>query len=551
MKGNMAIVKRYRWILIAVVVVVVLGLGAYLVLGRGDEAASAHAETDTAVAFIGDLAESATASGQVSAAREASLSLALSGKAESVPVTVGDMVATGDVLVQLDTAALERDVSSAEYDLVIAEAQFAELMADPSEADLASAEAAVRSAQAKLDDLQAGPTAEEIAASEASVKAAQANVWSASGSVAAAEDVSEADIAAAQKALDDALDDQRAAHDAWVDLAICEVNAEGTYSCTPKLENDRMDAATEAVQRANAQVAIKQAQLDELLNPDANQVVSTQAGLSSASAQYDAAAARYEALMAGASAADIASAKADLASAQAALEKLISGPEETDITIYEMRVAQAQTALQEAQNALQDASVTAPFDGIITAVHVAPGEQASGLVVEMFAADSLEVVLSVDEIDVGQLAVGKPATITLESWPDTELQGIVTAIAPQANTGSGVVSYDVHVALPDTDLPVLIGMTADADLLVNNRQNVLLVPNAAIHADRANGTYWVNVLRAGDQGDEETAKVDVVIGAKDSRYTQIVDGLVEGDEVLLGELNAPVQFNGFGSGRRG
>jgi multidrug efflux pump subunit AcrA (membrane-fusion protein) len=94
-------------------------------------------------------------------------------------------------------------------------------------------------------------------------------------------------------------------------------------------------------------------------------------------------------------------------------------------------------------------------------------------------------------------------------------------------------------------------MTADADLLVNNRQNVLLVPNAAIHADRANGTYWVNVLRAGDQGDEETAKVDVVIGAKDSRYTQIVDGLVEGDEVLLGELNAPVQFNGFGSGRRG
>ena len=81
-----------------------------------------------------------------------------------------------------------------------------------------------------MDGLQAGPTAEEIAASEASVRAAQASVWSASGSVTAAEDVSEADIAAAQKALDAALDDQQAAHDAWVDLAICKVNVEGTIA---------------------------------------------------------------------------------------------------------------------------------------------------------------------------------------------------------------------------------------------------------------------------------------------------------------------------------
>ena len=83
-----------------------------------------------------------------------------------------------------------------------------------------------------MDGLQAGPTAEEIAASEASVRAAQASVWSASGSVTAAEDVSEADIAAAQKALDAALDDQQAAHDAWVDLAICKVNVEGTIART-------------------------------------------------------------------------------------------------------------------------------------------------------------------------------------------------------------------------------------------------------------------------------------------------------------------------------
>lgn len=546
-------IKRYKWIVIGIVVVALLGLGAYFVMGRQDQNATVDGGAETAVAFIGDLAESATASGQVSAAREAALSLVSSGKVDGVPVSVGDTVNNGAVLVQLDTDGLQRSVTSAEYDLAIAEAQLADLIADPMQDELAAAEAAVRSAQAKLDDLQQGPSAEEITASEASLKASQANVWSASGSLTASQDVSEADIAAAQKELDAALDDQQAAHDLWVNLAECDENADGTHTCTPKVENDKMDAASEGVRRANAQVAIKQAQLDELLNPDANKVASSQAGLGSASAGYDAAEARHQALLAGASAADIAAAEADLVSAQAALDKLVAGPEQTDITIYEIRVAQAQTALDEALYALNDATVAAPFDGVVTAVHVAPGEQASGLVAEMIATDGLEVILSVDEIDVGKLAVGQPATITMETWPDVELASEITAIAPRSNAGSnGAVSYDVHLGLPETDLPILVGMTANADLLTANREDVLLVPNAAIHPDRENGTYTVNVVRTDADGGRENLPVVVTVGARDSRYTQIVDGLVEGDEVLLGELSAPVQtFGGGPGGRRG
>jgi multidrug efflux pump subunit AcrA (membrane-fusion protein) len=550
---KMETLKKYRWIVIAIVVATVLGLGAYVFLGRQDQAAAVDSGAETAVAFIGDLAESATANGQVSAAHEAALSLASSGRVNDVPVSVGDAVGMGDVLLQLDTAGLQRSVASAEYDLAIAEAQLADLMADPSQDELAAAEAAVRSAQARLEDLLQGPSVEEIAASEASVKASQANVWSASGSLSATQEVSEADIAAAQKELNAALDDQQAAHDAWVNLAECEENADGTHTCTPKVENDKMDTASEQVRVTNAQVAIKQAQLDELLNPDANQVASSQAGVGSASAQYDAAAARHAALLTGASAADIAAAEADMASAQAALDKLLSGPEKTDITIYETRVAQAQTALQEALNALADATVSAPFDGIVTAVHVAPGEQASGLVAEMIATDGLEIILSVDEIDVGKLAVGQPATITMETWPAVELASEITAIAPRSNAGSsGAVSYDVHLGLPETDLPILVGMTANADLLTANREDVLLVPNAAIHPDRQNGTFSVNVVHTDAEGNTETLPVVVTVGSRDGQFTQIVSGLVEGDEVLLGELSAPVQsFGGPGGGPRG
>ena len=98
-----------------------------------------------------------------------------------------------------------------------------------------------------------------------------------------------------------------------------------------------LDSATQNVEVANAQLAIAQARLDELRNPDANNVASNQASVASATAQYDAAVARHEALLLGASAEEIAAAEADLASAVASLETLRSGPQETDITIHETR----------------------------------------------------------------------------------------------------------------------------------------------------------------------------------------------------------------------
>ena len=83
---------------------------------------------------------------------------------------------------------------------------------------------------------------------------------------------------AAVTKLDIAIEQQEAAHNAWVLLADCEENATGGHACIPK-ENDRMEAATQNVQSANAQVAIAQARLNELRSPDANSIASAQAGV--------------------------------------------------------------------------------------------------------------------------------------------------------------------------------------------------------------------------------------------------------------------------------
>ena len=106
-------------------------------------------------------------------------------------------------------------------------------------------------------------------------------------------------------------------------------------------------------------------------------------------------------------------------------------------------------------------------------------------------------------------------------------------------------TYNVHLALDDSELPVLAGMTANADLITRVGEDVLLVPNAAITADRQQGTHSVNLVRTAADGTKSVVPVAVTIGLQDREYTQIKSGLQRGDVVLLGTFAAPVQtFSG-------
>jgi HlyD family secretion protein len=522
--------KRRR-IFIIIGIVIVLAVVAAVVIGRGSRNQSGETENaETLTAFIGDLSASATASGQVQPRRSANLTADLPGRVEEVRVRIGDTVTAGDVLLQLDTTDLALNVAVAEQNLKLQEANLAGLVEEPGAADITAAEAAVASAQAQLDDLLAGPGAEELAAREADLRAAEASVLSSSYQLRQTQNaVKEADIAAAEAAL--------AAAKAGL------LSVEIQYTRNPDPEDIQ---ANTALAQAREQVASAQAQLDDLLaGPDQNQVGSAQASLSATSAQRDATEAQLNKINSGPSAAEVAGAEAQLAQARASLAALLRGPEEEQITSAEAEVERARLALLDAQAALESATITAPFDGLVTAVHVSEGEIAAGPLVDVVDRDSLEIVLEVDEVDVGALAVGQPAVVTLESWPDTELQGEITAISPRSMTvpGSALVIYEVHLGLADSDLPILIGMTADADLVTAEKEDILLVPNQAINADRSNGTYSVNVV-VGDEIEE----VPVTIGLRDGRYTQITSGLNAGDELFIGSASPVFEF---GSGPPG
>jgi len=226
-----------------------------------------------------------------------------------------------------------------------------------------------------------------------------------------------------------------------------------------------------------------------------------------------------------------------LAQAEANLAALRAGASEERVAVAQAQVEQAMISLEEALDSLANASLVAPFDGVVTAVFVEMGEFASGPAVDLVDTSSMEVVLDVDEVDIGAVSLGQQAMVTLETWPDEELAAEVVAIAPQATAMAEIVTYQVHLRIEAGNLPLRAGMTANAELVTAQREGVLLVPNRAITADRGTGTYTVNRL----EGDA-VSEVQVTIGLRDNLYTEIRGGLAEGDHLVIGEYEEVLDF---------
>lgn len=539
--GKKVVNKKRRWIIIGVTAVVLAGcLFAFLTVRNNIETMRAEMEAqtgDVVTAVIGNLSATASATGQIEPAQTANLSAQIPAIVQAVMVSVGDNVQAGDPLAQLDTTSLEFAVARAEQNLTLQQASLTTLQDGATAEEIAAAEAAVRSAQLNLEEVLAGPTAEQIAEYEANIRAQQAGVASASASYNSTFDsVGDAAIAAAR-----------------LDV----VNAQIAYDNAKEVNDDFANADTDkSLQDAATTLSIAQTALSSLEDgPKQGSLNSASANVSAAVSSLAQTQANYDQLLAGATATQIAAAQATLAQAESSLATLVDANSEADLAIAEAGVEQARLALLGAEENLAKATIVAPFDGLITAVNITEGEMGNGTLFQLMSND-FQVVLSVDEIDVGDISMGQEATITLETWPDDTITGAVTAIAPSATSGSSIVSYDVTLTLDESELPILAGMTANAKLLTASRDDVLIVPNAAITADRAAGTYTVNLV-TGDiaEGEEPsigtvelptTEKVTVTIGLKDDEFTQILSGISEGDKVMIGELTVPT-FD-FGGG---
>ncbi|MGB2907159.1 MAG: HlyD family efflux transporter periplasmic adaptor subunit [Candidatus Aminicenantaceae bacterium] len=144
--------------------------------------------------------------------------------------------------------------------------------------------------------------------------------------------------------------------------------------------------------------------------------------------------------------------------------------------------------------------------------------------------DRLEVWAYVDETDIGRVREGQKAIFGVETYSGTNFEGMVTTIYPKAEILDGEVKYVTILQItPIADKPLRPEMSTRVMLLLEKIQNALVVPNEAIH--RGDLDKFVYVLQGGSP-----IKRVVQAGAGDGEVTVILDGLAEGDQVIIGDI---------------
>jgi HlyD family secretion protein len=438
--------------------------------------------------------------------------------------------------------ARPEDIAAAQAGVASAQANYDKVAKGPTAADLAAAEAAVSSAQANYDKVAQGPAAADLAAAEAAVSSAQAAYDAATSSaettssqlLAARANLEKAD-AAKRKAQGDydrvawQPDIERrpealALQSATIDYEQAKANYDALATTAGADAQSRVDAAA-------AQLAQAQANLAKL-TPRAEDLLTAKASLDQARANLAKLAPRNE---------DVRSARASLDQAQANLAKLTAASTSTDQQIQQAAVSQAEQSLKQAEIALENATLRAPFAGIVAQVNVVPGSvatvasaaSAAGPAIRLINRNPLHVDLRLSENDVAKVQLAQPVRVSIPSLGAWSTDGRVNFVAPAAENVSGVVTYVTRVSFPDNDPQVKVGMTADLTIEIARKDNVLLVPNTALLPKGTGRAAQIPDPSApSTAGRPAVREVDVQVGLSDGTYTEVLSGLSEGQQVI-------------------
>jgi RND family efflux transporter MFP subunit len=205
----------------------------------------------------------------------------------------------------------------------------------------------------------------------------------------------------------------------------------------------------------------------------------------------------------------------------------------------------ANQALADAQKQLDEATIIAPFDGVIAAVLVKEGDNipspsmVTTTVIQMVNSNFLELVIEVDEIDIPSVKLAQEAAVKVDALPDNVFKGKVTAVYPVPVEVGGIVLYEVKISL---DVPdgsgIMVGMSASADIVSAKHENVLIVPSRAV-TKNSRGQSVVKV-----KSDIQIQERVVVVGLDDGIKAEIVSGLKEGETVVV-EVKASSSGSGL------
>jgi HlyD family secretion protein len=465
--------------------VLVCLVAAALLLPLGASACSIGANQNAVIqqpytVARGDLSLKVTGNGKIEATREARLTFGSGGKVAEILVKEGDRVNAGDVLARLDTDPLALAQNQSRMSLTQAQGS------------LVQAQLAQKTAEYNLENTRNSADSLQLALLNAQI----------------ARDTAQANLDTGITAVDY--------------YAIeAELNkAKSWYEYTKRMVGESTSDVNDwllAQDTAEDNLKIAQANYDNILAGYG----STQVKLRKA--QLDAA----ELSVA------LAQKNIDDLDKTIALQELQAAAAEQAIGQAKQAVDLASQAVADAQRQLDEATITAPFDGMVAQLLAEAGDivpsptMAPQPIVRIINPDQLELLIDVDEIDIPLVSLGQTAAVKLDALPDQTFNGTVTSIYPVPQEVGGVVLYKVRVGLDNAGAGIKVGMSASADIVAQEHRGVLVVPSRAI--SRNDQGKSVVRVQSGSKVEERIVEV----GLDDGLRAEITSGLSEGEIVIV------------------
>jgi HlyD family secretion protein len=518
---------------IILLTVVILAISAYI-LGQVGVRALAQNQLQTVPVQRGDLSVTVSASGTVRSNQSVILGWQTTGTIGEVDVKVGDLVTTGQLLASLEPTSLSQAVISARISLIGAQKNLDDLL--HSKIQAAQAQQAFEDAQHALEDAR-DPDLTRANALQALAEA-EKNVENA-----------RTQLAIVQKQAPQSAIDQ-----AQANLLLAKNVLDQTKASVTRIQNrlnrpsstylffESKEFYRRILENLNLKLLGDQRSYDEALEkynsllepPDPNDLLVAEANLAKTQAEFAKAQLDWERIKDGPNQADIAVLEAQLEDAAREWARLEDGPDPADL-------AAAQARVDSAQAVLNLASLTAPFSGTVTELLGKPGDQVAPgvLMIRLDDLTRLNVDINVSEIDINNIQVGMPVQLTFDAVPDSiraingstvqpeTYQGRVTEVRGYGQESQEGVVYRTSVEIANPDEFIKPGISADADLVLRELKDVLLIPSSAIRFSA--GQRIVYLMR-----DEQPTPIPVQVGASAGSKSELLAGnLAEGDQILV------------------
>lgn len=500
--------KKKKKIVLAVILVIVIVIG---VLAGALKKMTAQVETAANTVEIEpvekrDLSDSISLKGTIAGESKTNVMSIAAAEITAVDVQVGDLVTEGDPLVTLDQEDIEKQITELETSIGNADALAAN-DAKLKQENLSEAKqdqaSALSKASGEIDKAQAGYDA--LVAKRDKCQNSITTKKNDLNNTAAAREDAKSQAADAQKAAQSARA-QADANPQDKQLADAASEAESTYA-------QKQDLYTQLAAKCDsltAEITGLEAELDTY----ADSLKSAQEAVETAKTGYK--------------------------DTQTSTNRSVaSAQNNVDMQKYQTSgTSDQKDQLEELKKQLTDCTLYAPCSGVVTAVNVSVGDKntAGQTMITIENTGVLKVIVSVDESDILKIQEGMQATVTTDATGDEEINGTVTRVvrvknqstnASDTNTASG---YSAEITIDRTDL--LVGMSAKAKIVIQDRGSMLAVPYDLIQTDE-NGNSYVFVAKDNGDGTATAVKKNIETGEEVDYYTEVTGGdLKEGDLLI-------------------